>query len=356
MSERRKPMDELQEECEPKREQESCDSNTMETFLQRLSHIVRARRRFSANMKIFYLVLFSGWLAGIVYLFVAFFSQLLADMTNGNHIDLTKMFYIILMSLGGFGIIGLNYLANTVFYNRHAHTLREVVLPLARSGDEKAVVALLDVIDGSTAGALDWGQFRPLFFEAISLVAQAMTPDRFQRLTAPQMKLLALSIRSADPTQRLTIREMLVRCGDARALRFLLRHLALNLRAMKSPKSKWVSSWTNWLYDHGGTQRLDETVIVLLTECCNAMQVRIEEENRNAQLLRASDDSVMRNASQLVRPSSPNTTDLRPEELVRATDVPPVTVVADATAVVEMHAISVAQPEIEKSTVQQTRL
>ncbi len=162
--------------------------------------------------------------------------------------------------------------------------VKSLIAALEERQEHRALGLLLKMIqwvpqsEGSAA--------RRAAFAAIPGFCSLMTPERFAELPSLQVGYIANLTGGGSQEIRLAILEMVERCGDARALRYLrdpgYRHIGLPDAEMKRRRSK----------------------------CLAALGARIHEESRLAQLLRPSTAESYHAQAELLRPvnSAPDST------------------------------------------------
>lgn len=249
-----------------------------EQLLEQLALAVKARRRHRNRLKFWYGVDFVCYFAAVSYSLVAMFQNCLSSS-------------LWLLNVAGASMLltmPLFYLFNKLFYRRQGRARDLAILELAQRGEERALRPLLELMDirltGNTRG---WAQSRPVFVSAMTLLLSKLTPTEFSGLTDAQIHQLTPLILTREPGLTEAVTEMFVRCGDARALRALHKYET-------AYKMQRIQKYNPFLMvimagmKKSGMVMVNQESAARILRCREAIQPRVEEEGRMAQLLRAS--------------------------------------------------------------------
>ena len=279
-----------------------------EQLLEQLTQAVKARRRHRNRLKFWYGVDCTCYFAVIGYSIVIMFL---------NHTG--TMSLIGLAFLSQILTIPFFYWFNKSFYRRQSQARDLAIMELARRGEERALGPLLELMDIRLAGnTKSWAQSGPVFVTALTILLSNLTPEGFSRLTDAQVQQLTPLLLTWETGLAEGVAEMFARCGDARALRALQKYGTVY-------KMQRVQKYNPFLMvvkagmKRNGMVMVNQDSAARALRCCEAIQPRVEEEGRMAQLLRASSSAEIAgevHARQLLRGAMP-TAATSPDQLLR---------------------------------------
>jgi hypothetical protein len=278
------------------------DTEATDRLLKRLTDAVPARRRLRNGLKVVYGV---GLTSYFVLLWPALIGNILPSLPLPVALSSISLVFVLLWQL------------NSAFYRRLVPLLREVAIPLAERGEERALGPLLDLMDARISGVGGWGTTRPLFVQTMSTLFRRMTPLGFQSLTDMQVNQITPLLMMPEAELRDAVTDLFIRCGDSRALRALERVQRLykvqHLQRWNPALKPMIS-----LFRKLKMPALDEQTREHTDICHAAIQSRLNAEQSSVQLLRASDSIAGAGPDQLLRAAQAQQTDTDPNQLMRA--------------------------------------
>lgn len=280
-----------------------------EALLERLELARSARRRY----RLFVFATGSLWM-GIPYVFMMrlIMHDSIFDGVSSIFV-LMVAFAIILM------VVPALTMLNQWFYQRSAKRWEQALLELANRGEERALGPLLEFMDMRGNGtATGWGSKRTLLVGALKTLLSRLTPEGFGTLSDKEVASMIPMLSLREPGIKEAVTGMLGRCGDIRALRSL-RDFETRCRFVQAQK------WNPMLHiimasrKFNRTGILDKETLDFIRVAIADIAPRVDEEQRNAQLLRASSASQI-TSQELLRPANSDEAPAHSDQLLRPTD------------------------------------
>ncbi len=297
-------------------------SASNEALLEQLELARRARRHYRLFV---FAVCTLGFASPFVCMLLFLFNSSMFHGVNPI-LAFAAMFLMIPLAIQMF--ISLNQW----FYQCSAKGWEEALVELANRGEERALGPLLELMDMRVNGtSTAWGSKRLLLMGALKTLLSRLTPEGFGTLSSREIGALMpmISLRESGIKEAMT--GMLGRCGDIRALR-ALRDFETRDRFVQAQK------WNPGFYvlmasrKFSRTGILDQETLDFIRVAITDIAPRVDEEQRNAQLLRASSASEI-TSQELLRPAMSDEAPAHSDQLLRPTD----TIVSTQTPTVEIQ-------------------